>query len=109
MKAISGASSASQANSMTQGFTTMSAAKQHDIYAVPSGNPYVNKGSSMPNTVHHSNTNSPNNKSILHSQTLMKGNYMNSNHPSKGNSRTSANSIQNSPNKHMKNVNMQGV
>jgi hypothetical protein len=56
----------------------------------------------MPNTVYHSNTNSPVNKSSMMSQQqrdMMKGQYI-AGGMSKGNSRTSANSMQGSPVKH---------
>jgi len=66
-------------------------------------NPYQNKNQSMPNTVFHSNTNSPvNNKSMQ--QQIMKGQYIAGAGPgalgSKGNSRSNATSMQGSPIKH---------
>jgi len=71
-------------------------------------NPYSNKGQSMPNTVYHSNTNSPVNKSMMSAQQreLMKGQYIAGGIGSKGNSRTSANSMQGSPVKHQKALSM---
>jgi hypothetical protein len=58
----------------------------------------------MPNTVVHSNTNSPVNKSMQ--QQIMKGQYMNGNLPGKANSRSNANSMQGSPIKHQKAMSM---
>jgi hypothetical protein len=105
---VQGSTNMTQAQALGSTYATMSA-KQNQVMGDaafantgPQINPYSNKGQSMPNTVYHSNTNSPvNNKSMIaQQQNLLKGQYIQNAMASKGNSRTSANSMQGSPIKH---------